>query len=352
MSFDVDADLYAKMVALARAHKATIFMVAHAALAVLVSRLGGGNDFAIGTPVAGRGERELDDVVGMFVNTLALRSRVDPNATFVDLLSQTRDTDLAAFANADIPFDRVVELTTAGGPQRQLFQTVLSLDPITDVEFDFGGLSINPLVAAEVAAKFDLQLTFSTSPNNDLLQGNWVYATDLFERSTVQSIATRYGLVLEAVTANPNQVVGNFDVLTPDEREQLTAAAEAGASTDTAAPTVRSGEFLATLFAHVIEDDPHAPAVVVDGTEVSYEQIDDRSSRLARVLIRDGVGPGDYVQVSTPRTSSSLSGTASLRQSCRRRLCWTLRSRRNRVDQSLTGTDCDCKMPAISSSAP
>ena len=304
VQFEVDETVFAKLGDLAREHRATIFMVVHAALAVLVSRLGGGNDFAIGTPVAGRGERELDEMVGMFVNTLTLRSQVDPNASFAEMLAQTRATDIAAFANADLPFERVVELATGGGAQRQLFQTVLSMDPVAEVEFDLGGLEINSLGSAEVAAKFDLQLTLSTSPNNGSIQGNWVYSTDLFERSSVELIASRFALVLEAVTADPNQRVGSIEILTTDERRQLLAAAETSGSTDTSenASTEWSGEFLASLFARAVEDDPQAPAVVVDGSEVTYEQLDDRSSRLARALIRDGVGPGDYVGM--PATSS------------------------------------------------
>ncbi|MGW4095171.1 amino acid adenylation domain-containing protein, partial [Nocardia sp. NPDC004718] len=108
--FAVSPQVHAALIALARQHNCTLFMVVHAALAVLLARLSGDPDVAIGTPIAGRGERALDDLVGMFVNTLTLRTRVEAATSFTELIDQARETDLAAFANADIPFERVVEI--------------------------------------------------------------------------------------------------------------------------------------------------------------------------------------------------------------------------------------------------
>ncbi|WP_225732773.1 condensation domain-containing protein, partial [Nocardia sp. JCM 34519] len=101
----IDAQTHSGLVELARAHGATLFMVVHTALAVALARLSGSNDIAIGTPVAGRGERELDDLIGMFVNTVVFRTRYDGNATFGELLGRQREIDLQAFAHADIPFE-------------------------------------------------------------------------------------------------------------------------------------------------------------------------------------------------------------------------------------------------------
>ncbi|WP_245671806.1 condensation domain-containing protein, partial [Nocardia amamiensis] len=105
-NFSVDAEVHQALAELARARGVTLFMVVHAALAAWAGRLSNSTDIAIGTPIAGRGERALDDVVGMFVNTLVLRSQVDPGAGFGELLEQVRRTDLAAFAGADVPFER------------------------------------------------------------------------------------------------------------------------------------------------------------------------------------------------------------------------------------------------------
>src|SRR5690606_11349021 len=104
VEFDLPADLHGRVVATARQANATPFMVLHAALAILLSRLSGTNDIAVGTPTAGRGAPELDDVIGMFVNTLVLRSRLSPRQTFAELLAATRENDLLAFGHADVPF--------------------------------------------------------------------------------------------------------------------------------------------------------------------------------------------------------------------------------------------------------
>src|SRR6185369_3647698 len=110
VDFEIGPRIHRELAAIARQHNSTLFMVAHAALAVLLARLSGTADIAIGTPVAGRGEAELDDMVGMFVNTLVLRSDAPATATFTDLLTQVRETDLAAFGNADLPFERLVDV--------------------------------------------------------------------------------------------------------------------------------------------------------------------------------------------------------------------------------------------------
>ncbi|WP_040774000.1 condensation domain-containing protein, partial [Nocardia pneumoniae] len=106
----VDASTHQALIELARAEGATLFMVVHTALAVLLSRLSGTDDIAIGTPMAGRGEAVLDDLIGMFVNTLVFRTRVDAGEAFTDLLARQRETDIQAFANADVPFERLVEV--------------------------------------------------------------------------------------------------------------------------------------------------------------------------------------------------------------------------------------------------
>src|SRR5690606_37269188 len=105
--FEIDPQLHAELVALARAQGVSLFMVLHAALAVLMGRLSGSGDVAIGTPIAGRGEQALDDLIGMFVNTLVLRSDVDGAQPFTEFLARTRETDLQAFAHADVPFERL-----------------------------------------------------------------------------------------------------------------------------------------------------------------------------------------------------------------------------------------------------
>ena len=128
VEFTIDAEVHRRLVATARANTIRrVFMAVHAALAVLLARLSGTDDIAVGTPIAGRGEAALDDLVGMFVNTLVLRTPVDAGGTFAELLAAVRDTDLGAFDHADVPFERLVESSrpNASTAHSPLFQVML-----------------------------------------------------------------------------------------------------------------------------------------------------------------------------------------------------------------------------------
>src|SRR5690606_36381490 len=195
--FPIEAELHRRLAEVAREQNATMFMVVHAALAVFLARMSGTDDIAIGTPVAGRGEAELDDVIGMFVNTLVLRSHVRGELTFGELLAATKDADLQAFAHADLPFERLVELlnperSTARHP---LFQVALSFDNLPMSSLELPGLRVDALDAEIDTAKFDLSLTIrensavsDTEPGvgEDVgMYAEFSFATDLFDHRTV-----------------------------------------------------------------------------------------------------------------------------------------------------------------------
>ncbi|WP_415974020.1 non-ribosomal peptide synthase/polyketide synthase [Rhodococcus sp. 077-4] len=296
----LDEPTYQAFTDIARANSATLFMVLHSVLAVLLARTSGARDFAIGTPIAGRGDEQLDDIVGMFVNTLALRTSVDPNSTFEEFVRNVRESDLRAFGNADVPFEHVVD---AIGQDRNpgvspLFQTVLSVEPLGDARFELPALTVEPLAGFEPTAKFDLQVTVQTRPSSDDegavdLAVEFAYAADLFDESTVSAMADRFVRIAAAVAASPETRVGAIDDLGDDERAALIASpTPVGEAVGTVA-----GRTLPQLFAATVDADPEAPAVASDGEETSYSELDRRSSRLARELIDRGVGPDVTVAV-------------------------------------------------------
>ncbi len=299
---DVSADTRARLDILASEHRASLFMVVHAALAVMLSRLSSSRDVVIGTAVAGRGARALDDVVGMFVNTLALRSDVDPATAFDALLDTVRAGDLEAFANADVPFERVVdELGIARSSSRHpVFQTVLSFQNLDPVRMELPELTVEALDTGELSAKFDLQVT--VEPREDSASGPggmavaFTYATDLFDADTVEAYARRFVAVLDAVAADPAAVVGDIDIRTADEVAVVTGTPRAVPESSSQVPDTTIAQELRV----VVESDPDAPAVVFGETESTFAEVEKRSSRWARHLISLGAGPGETVAVDVP----------------------------------------------------
>ncbi|MEU7142821.1 amino acid adenylation domain-containing protein [Nocardia sp. NPDC046473] len=313
--FAVSPDVHAALVRLAREHNSTLFMVVHAALAVLLARQSNSSDIAIGTPIAGRGERALDELVGMFVNTLTLRTAVEPSVSFAELVDRARETDLAAFANADIPFERVAEVVAAGHATvyNPLFGVVLSFQNNEQPSLELPGLTITGLDGGEIAAKFDLQVNVDPRHNADGAPGELItaitYATDLFDESTVQALCRRLERVLTAVVADPQVRVGDIDLLDAQERERVQSAAESAQEPTAAGVTATTGTALTQALTAVVEDDPDGPALVAGEDAVSYQELDARSSRLARVLAARGCGPGDGVALRFDRGVDAVVAT-------------------------------------------
>ncbi|MFC4377361.1 amino acid adenylation domain-containing protein [Nocardia halotolerans] len=301
VSTTLPAEVHAGLAELAREHNASLFMVVHAALAALLARIGGSTDVVIGTPIAGRGAPELDDLVGMFVNTLALRTEVVPQRDFAELVDTTREVDLAAFAHADLPFERIVEEVAPTGTvsHNPLFGVVLSFHNTETPVLRLPGLTIEALDQAARPAKFDLQVNVEPchTPAGDLaeLAVVFTYATDLFDEHTVTAFAHGFGEILTAVAADPAVRIGDIDLRDARERERaLTAAVYAPAPS-------ANGAALAQELAAAVEEDPEAPALDLGESELDYHQFDARSSQLARSLIARGAGPGTGVAVRLDR---------------------------------------------------
>ncbi|MGW0328306.1 amino acid adenylation domain-containing protein [Nocardia sp. NPDC003183] len=298
-TFEIDAALHAELAGLARAQGVTVFMVVQAALAVLLARLSGTDDVAIGTPIAGRGARELDDLVGMFVNTLVLRSRITESDPFTALLTQTRDTDLRAFAHADVPFERVVDaLQPARSAGRHpLFQVALSFENLAPVAFELPGITVGALDARTAEAKFDLLLTMREQQDNGGMHAEFAYATDLFDAETVRSFGARFVRLLAAVAADPDLAVGDIDLLDP---------AEFLANITFAGPAAEPERTLAQLMDEAVRADPTGIALRGDGRGFTYTELDAAANQLARGLIARGAGPEVAVAVAIRRSVESV----------------------------------------------
>jgi amino acid adenylation domain-containing protein len=224
VNFEIPAALVGLLENVARQHHTTLFMVVHAAFAVLLNRMSGRDDLVIGTPFAGRGEQSLDDVVGMFVNTLALRTRVNPGEQFVDLLERVRNDDLADMSHTDVAFDNIVSRTLPKPPTsyNPIYQVMLAFQDVDFPTLQFDRLTVAPVHEELTSAKVDLQLTlFPNDPDRDerggAMRAQFLFATDLFERTTIERLASRYLQVLETVAADPEHVVGDVSIRLSDE---------------------------------------------------------------------------------------------------------------------------------------
>ncbi|AYF76324.1 amino acid adenylation domain-containing protein [Nocardia yunnanensis] len=292
----VDTRLAAAIERRAREHRATPFMVVHAALAVLLSRLAGTGDVVIGTPVAGRGERELDDLVGMFVNTLVLRTGIRPEEDFGALLDRVRDTDLAAFERADVPFERLVEvLAPARSPARHpLVQVMLVFQNLALPELRLPDLTVSPLELPQTSSRFDLSVT--VVGDTDGMELRCCYATDLFDASTAAAFTDRLLRVLDDGTAETSTPIGDLDLLTHGERQRMHRTE----------PPVAAPRTLADLMADAVATNPEGVAVVCGDRALTYRELDDRAERLARRLAAAGAGPETLVAVGIPRSIESV----------------------------------------------
>ncbi|NMD94284.1 amino acid adenylation domain-containing protein, partial [Rhodococcus sp. BL-253-APC-6A1W] len=307
VDFSIDPSLHRDLVAFARTRNASLFMVVHAALSILLARLSGQRDITIGTPVAGRGEQSLDDLIGMFVNTLVLRTDVDPDAQFTDHLARAREAALGAFGHADVPFERLVEVLnpTRSTARHPLFQVMLSFENLGAAHVELRGLTLDLLEINTAVAKFDLQLTlsegFAEDGSPDGLRAEFTYATELFDASTVEGFAERFVRILEAVVADPARRVGDIDLLGADERVRVLERWN-----DTSHPVPEST--LLDRFDAQVAASPDAVAVVFEGESLTYAQFDARVNQLARYLISRGVGPETTVGLAVRRSLDLLVG--------------------------------------------
>ncbi|GGN44835.1 non-ribosomal peptide synthetase [Streptomyces fuscichromogenes] len=297
----VDAEVHQAVVGLARSQGVTVFMVLNAALAVLLHRMGAGDDIPIGTAVAGRTDEALENLVGFFVNTLVLRSDLSGEPTFLDLLGQARDTALNGYANQDVPFERLVEhlAPTRSMAHHPLFQVMLTLQNNAVPELELSGLDVEVLATGRAPAKFDLSFDLREESHRSGapagFRGELTYATDLFGHETAVGIGRRFVHVLSTLTADPTTPVRRTDVLDRAERDRILVEWN---GTDGELPRTTLPE----LFEAQAARTPDATAVVFEDVRLTYAELNVRANRLARLLIAGGVGPESRVAVMMDRS--------------------------------------------------
>nr|URG41757.1 Pep28 [Streptomyces sp. NAK02211] len=299
--FQVGPELHRKLSELAARSDASLYMVVQAGLAALLSRLGAGTDIPLGSPIAGRTDEGLDELVGFFVNTLVMRLDTDGDPSFRELVGRSRETALGAYANQDLPFERLVDILrpdrTLG--RHPLFQVMLAFQNNTLPQLRLPGLVVEGEQLYTDTSKFDLAFSMGEQFDDDGrplgLGGTIEYATDLFDRESVERLGARLIQVFESMTADPDQRVGAVDVLLPGERQQVL---ETWNRTDREVPEAGFAE----LFQARAAEAPDATALVSGTATLTYGELDAAANRLARLLIERGASPGRLVALALPRS--------------------------------------------------
>ncbi|CAO1653840.1 hypothetical protein NYA9BBAC_02594 [Salinibacterium sp. NYA9b] len=296
VSFVVPSSVVESLKRLAQQRNASLFMVGLAAFEVLLARWSGQVDIAVGTPIAGRTQAELEDVVGFFVNTLVVRGDLESNPSFEDFVDQIRDAALGAYDHQDLPFDRVVEELS---PERDLsrtpvFQHMFALNVGSegdDLELEHATVG---LMSAEAkSSKFDLTLTLTQVA--DVLEGKVVFASDLFDTQTMERLAGHFVNLLTEAGSNPKQRVGDIDFLTERERLQLTVGFN-----DTASKFDDQALVHEFVERHARKT-PDAVALWFEDESMTYGQLNSRANQLAVFLRRSGVESESLVAVCLER---------------------------------------------------
>ncbi|HEV2679590.1 MAG TPA: amino acid adenylation domain-containing protein, partial [Rhodanobacter sp.] len=301
LRFDIDSRVHRQCLALAKQHDATLFMVLHAALAALLSRLGAGHDIVIGSPIAGRVDAALENLIGLFLNTLVLRVDTAGNPSCGDLLTRARQVDLAAYEHQDLPFEQLVDVLNPvrSMTHHPLFQVMLVLQNMSRAALDLPGLQCSRQVFDMPIAKFDL--CFDLAEQHDEhdepagLVGHLEYACDLFDDATAQVLVQRFIRVLSAMCEDVSQPIGQLPLLDADEQRQVVHDwnATAQAVPDTTVPA---------LFEQQVARTPFAIAAVFEHEALTYTELNRRANHLAHQLIADGAGPESIIAIALPRS--------------------------------------------------
>jgi amino acid adenylation domain-containing protein len=300
-AFRVPADVTRGLRALARREGATLYMVTHAALDLLLSRWSGQEDLVVGSPIANRTRVELDDLIGFFVNTLALRIDLSGDPTLGELVRRVRETALGAYAHQDLPFERLVEEVAPdrGLSHTPLFQVMFALQNAqSGAAPAVAGLRLEPFGSEIRTARFDLELDLKEV--GEALAGILRFRTSLFDAATIERFAAQYGVVLAAAAASPEERLSRLPVLPPEEVRTLLAYGSGPARDGTGDAPVH------LLLAAQAARTPGAAAVLFQGESLSYADLDAYAGRLARELRSRGVRAGTRVAVCLARGTGSV----------------------------------------------
>jgi amino acid adenylation domain-containing protein/non-ribosomal peptide synthase protein (TIGR01720 family) len=296
----VSADIAGRVQAIGQAQQASPFATLLAAFQILMARVTGQQDVCVGTPAGNRARPELEGLVGLFVNTVALRTRLDLREPFRANLARTRETVVHALERAHVPFERIIDaLRLEREPSRQPLVDVMFVVADSPIEqLQFADLRLRSVDVESNSAKFDLLVACQPTPGG--LRLSWQYNADLFDATTITRLADAFRELLGAIAADPDAPLQAHDILPAAERARLLGA-WAGHSVPLPAPAVVSRIFDAQVRAR-----PAALAVISPDARLTYADLDRRANAIAAALIAAGVRAGDRVAIAVERSPAQI----------------------------------------------
>ncbi|WP_407883236.1 amino acid adenylation domain-containing protein, partial [Scytonema sp. NUACC26] len=303
---ELTQDLTQKLKRLSQESGTTLFMTLLAAFTLLLSRYSGQEDIVIGSAIANRNRREIETLIGFFVNTLALRTNLQGNPTFLELLNRVKQVTLDAYDHQDLPFEKLVdELGLERSlSQHPLFQVAFSLQNESEQKLEINGLNVTRFQWENTTTLLDLLVTFRETPQG--LIGEWEYTTDLFDTKTIKRMAEHFEVLLEGIVDRPHQSIHSLPLLTEDERQQL----QIWNQTQTDYPLHQT---LVDLFEAQVAKNPHHLAVVFESQSLTYEQLNQRANQLAHYLIHNyQIQPDTLIGICVERSLQMMIGVLGI----------------------------------------
>ena len=307
-SMVLSEELTQQLKALSQREGCTLFMTLLAAFQVLLHRYTRQDDIVVGTVVAGRTRVEVEPLIGLFINSLVLRTDLSGDPSFRELLRRVREVTLGAYAHQDVPFEKLVEelQPERAAGRSPLFQVVFGLQSAPLDELRLGETQLSAVEFEQEAVRFDL--TIWMMERAGVLSGVWTYSGELFEAERIGRMQRHYAQLLQSIVEGPVTRVSNLEHLTAEEREQ--SVAEVFRLDQSIATAVEYGvrESLGELFERQAEREPEVVAVVSAGETVSYGELNERANQLGHYLRGLGVGPEQVVGLCLERGVGQVLG--------------------------------------------
>jgi amino acid adenylation domain-containing protein len=297
----VSKEICDRMAGVARAEGATDFMALLAGWAALLGRYARQDDVVVGTPTAGRNLEETEPLIGFFVNTLAVRVDLSGDPGFRALVGRVKQATVDAFANQDVPFERLVEALNLPRAlsHAPVYQVMATLQNAQGAPLALEGLTVERLGADVTTTTQDLWLSLE---ERDGLAGMIQFATDLFDAATVERLAGHLSTLLDAASAAPDAPLSRLPLLTPAERAQVAAESRGPAAAYPAHATVHG------LFEAQARRTPSAVALVCEGERITFAELDRRAGQVAAYLRARGAGPETLVGICVERSVEMVAG--------------------------------------------